>query len=370
MSALAPLFALAVAASGHLEDERADVRDKLEQERASYEALLEERKDVLGTLDLIERAFRDATARSVALEQGVRRLEARARQQAQSEAQARAAAAEARKVLGPKVVQLDRLFRKGQLARLVSAKDFASLVKQERALGRIAQADLQALAEVEAVESFARLEAARAQRLQASALVLGTTLQEAKTLLEGRRANWQELLASVTAESRQVSRVVKELEAEERHLTSLVGELTSADASEFRQRKGHLPFPAAQGLVEAGFGKVVNPRFNTVTVQKGLDIRAPLGTAVRAVASGTVVFSGWLKGYGNLVIVDHGAGYHSLYAHLAHALVEVGNQVEEEEDIAKVGDTGSLKGAFLYFEVRKRGEAVDPLPWLDPSQVP
>ena len=67
-----------------------------------------------------------------------------------------------------------------------------------------------------------------------------------------------------------------------------------------------------------------------------------------------MVFAGWLKGYGNLVIVDHGGAYHSLYAHLKDAAVEVGVEVEEGEEIATVGDTGSLKGAYLYFEIRKQ----------------
>jgi septal ring factor EnvC (AmiA/AmiB activator) len=113
-----------------------------------------------------------------------------------------------------------------------------------------------------------------------------------------------------------------------------------------------------------GFGKVVNPRFNTVTVQKGLDLRAAAGTQVVSVGEGAVAFAGWLKGYGNLVIVDHGSGYHSLYAHLGELSVEVGNEVQEGEALGSVGDTGSLKGAYLYFEIRKQGQAVDPLPWL------
>jgi septal ring factor EnvC (AmiA/AmiB activator) len=107
------------------------------------------------------------------------------------------------------------------------------------------------------------------------------------------------------------------------------------------------------------------PRFNTVTVQKGIDIRASLGTEIVSVAPGTVVFAGWLKGYGNLVIVDHGDAYHSLYAHLDRLDVEVGMVVEQEEAIGLVGDTGSLKGAYLYFEIRKGGQAIDPLPWLE-----
>jgi murein hydrolase activator len=113
---------------------------------------------------------------------------------------------------------------------------------------------------------------------------------------------------------------------------------------------------------------VVNPRFNTVTVQKGIDIRAAEGAEVHAIGTGSVVFSGWLKGYGNLVIVDHGSAFHSLYAHLSNSQVDVGTAVEEGEKIGQVGDTGSLKGSYLYFEIRKGGQAVDPLPWLKPEE--
>ena len=103
-------------------------------------------------------------------------------------------------------------------------------------------------------------------------------------------------------------------------------------------------------------------------MQKGIDIRAAEGAEVRTIGTGSVVFSGWLKGYGNLVIVDHGSNFHSLYAHLSNSQVDVGNEVEEGEVIGQVGDTGSLKGSYLYFEIRKGGQAVDPLPWLKPEE--
>jgi septal ring factor EnvC (AmiA/AmiB activator) len=77
-----------------------------------------------------------------------------------------------------------------------------------------------------------------------------------------------------------------------------------------------------------------------------------------------VAYSGWLKGYGNLLILDHGSGYHSLMAHLSRTLVQVGQQVEAGQPVAQVGDTGSLKGSYLYFEIRYRGQAIDPVPWL------
>ena len=112
------------------------------------------------------------------------------------------------------------------------------------------------------------------------------------------------------------------------------------------------------------FGRLVHPKFNTVTVQKGLDIRAAAGAPVKALAPATVAWSGWLGGYGNLVVLDQGGGYHTIYAHLSEVLRPVGARVFPGEVVGTVGETGSLKGPYLYFEVRRRGLAVDPMPWV------
>src|SRR5688572_21263839 len=84
-----------------------------------------------------------------------------------------------------------------------------------------------------------------------------------------------------------------------------------AKAAPFEDLKGRLSFPV-KGYLGAGFGKVIDPRFGTVTLQQGIALRAPAGEAVRAVAPGKIVFAGWLRGYGNLLILDHGGGYHTL----------------------------------------------------------
>ncbi len=136
-----------------------------------------------------------------------------------------------------------------------------------------------------------------------------------------------------------------------------------AGATGFAALKGKLPHPAP-GPIAVGFGRVVNPLFNTVTVQNGLDIAAPAGAPVRAVAAGKVVHAGWFKGYGNLIIVDHGEGYHSLVAHLGSMQTAMGEEVGAGTVLGTVGDSGSLKGAYLYFEIREHGRPVDPRPWL------
>jgi len=99
-------------------------------------------------------------------------------------------------------------------------------------------------------------------------------------------------------------------------------------------------------------------------VQNGVDVEAPAGAPVRAIAPGRVVHAGWFKGYGNLVIVDHGEGYHTLVAHLASMQTAMGEEVDAGTVLGTVGDSGSLKGPYLYFEIREKGRPVDPRPWL------
>ena len=92
----------------------------------------------------------------------------------------------------------------------------------------------------------------------------------------------------------------------------------------------------------------------------------PLGQQIQVVHDGTVLYADWFRGYGKLIIVDHGEEFYSLYAHASDLLVQVGDAVRVGQLIARVGETGSLEGPQLYFEVRYRGEPQDPLAWLSP----
>ncbi len=361
---MSPLI-LALVLTAGVDDERAELAEKIEAERAVFESLKSDKADLLTGLDWFERRFRESAERAARLQNSVAQLHARAEAMRAEEARAHAEADEKEKALAPRLKTLYRLSREDRVSRLVSARDFATLVKRERGLAALVAGDLKALEALARISRYQRLSASRLERLVDTAAAIEKVLAFEQQLAASRKARFLELVAQTNAEQKRVGRVIAELEREEKQLTAFVGELKSSAASGFRARRGHLPLPVVGGLVEVGFGNVVNPRFNTVTVQKGLDIRARLGAKVLAVAEGTVAFSGWLKGYGNLVIIDHGGGYHSLYAHLAHSLVEAGNEVEEGEDIAAVGDTGSLKGAFLYFEIRKQGQAIDPATWIE-----
>ena len=120
----------------------------------------------------------------------------------------------------------------------------------------------------------------------------------------------------------------------------------------------------AEGRVRSGFGTVVHPRFKTKIPHPGWDIQAPAGDPIRAVFDGEIVYSGWMRGYGLMAVIDHGNGLHSVYAHASVLWVEPGERIARGARLGIVGETGSFSGPSLYFELRVNGQAVDPRLWL------
>jgi septal ring factor EnvC (AmiA/AmiB activator) len=98
--------------------------------------------------------------------------------------------------------------------------------------------------------------------------------------------------------------------------------------------------------------------------RSGIDIKAERGEPIRSVCSGKVLYASWFKGYGNIMIIDHGDNYYTVYGHIEELLKSQGDHVQKDEIVATVGDAGSRMGTKLYFEVRHHGKSLDPLRWL------
>lgn len=112
------------------------------------------------------------------------------------------------------------------------------------------------------------------------------------------------------------------------------------------------------------FGRVVDAEFFTETYRTGVVFGAEQGAPVRAVAAGRVRYAGWFRGFGRLVIIAHGDSYFTVSGHLSEMFVAVGDRVSAGDTIGAVGDTGSLTGPQLYFEIRLGGDPLDPGEWL------
>jgi septal ring factor EnvC (AmiA/AmiB activator) len=248
-------------------------------------------------------------------------------------------------------------------------------------LGRITRVDVARLTEFG--ETAERLTARQQAvvRGRRELVALRRAVEAERAAIDEEAARRRSLLAEVRGDRATHERMAAELEEASRRLEALVSKLSRRLATKraavrpaepagprppgvgLGTLRGQLPWPT-EGRVVAGFGRQVHPRFGTETFRRGVDIEAEEGASIRAVYAGTVLYRGWLKGYGNLVILDHGAGYYTLYAHASELLVGEGDRVQAGQGIARVGETGSLDGPRLYFEVRYQGRPEDPEQWL------
>jgi len=179
------------------------------------------------------------------------------------------------------------------------------------------------------------------------------------------RAYHERMVGELTEASHRLEAFIRELQAKQRKLARIPPPKggIEAPAIGFGALKGRLPWPT-EGKIVTGFGAQVHPRFGTRTFRNGVDIEAAVGREVLAVHGGHVIYTGWFKGYGNLIIMDHGNDYYTLYAHIADIEAKEGDDVRQGQRIGTVGDTGSLAGSRLYFEVRYQGRPQDPEQWL------
>jgi septal ring factor EnvC (AmiA/AmiB activator) len=179
------------------------------------------------------------------------------------------------------------------------------------------------------------------------------------------RAYHERMVGELTEAARRLEAFIGDLQAKQRRLARVPppkGGIAPPGVG-FGGLRGRLPWPT-EGRVIAAFGAQVHPRFGTRTFRNGVDIEANEGRDVAAVYGGHVIYTGWFKGYGNLIILDHDNEYYTLYAHMADIGVREGDDVRQGQRLGTVGDTGSLEGPRLYFEVRHQGKPQDPEQWL------
>ena len=200
-----------------------------------------------------------------------------------------------------------------------------------------------------------------------SAVVLRRS-REQETLQKARRSK-KILLAEVKQDAASLEKMLQELRAKAARLNELVKKLETEGVQPYTgnlaglpAQKGRLLWPVP-GKLRVGFGTSRHGELGTLIESHGFDIEAAAGTPVNAAASGKVIFANSLRGYGKLIIVDHGSKYYTLYAHMARFTKQVGDPVAAAEVIAYSGYEGR---DAVYFEIRQGGKPLDPGDWLKP----
>jgi septal ring factor EnvC (AmiA/AmiB activator) len=275
-----------------------------------------------------------------------------------------------RKSMERTLVALYKFGRFDVFQSLLQADNVQVLFSQSKLLAGLARYQEETIAEY--LKTLDELGATRtaleAKRAEIASLASRSRAKRAEVEAEERKN--KDLLTRIEANKKTFEQNLSELKASAEELQLLMKKLAGQTASlpfipvPLSDRRGRLPWPI-EGQVASSFGIQRHARFNTAVKNNGIEIvPRPDNLIVQAVHPGKVVFADFLQGYGNLLILDHGLTYYTLYAHCSEFLVRLGDVVREGQPLAVAGDYGSLKGATLYFEIRFRTLALDPLLWL------
>ncbi|MBE0402662.1 Lipoprotein NlpD [Halomonas citrativorans] len=264
--------------------------------------------------------------------------------------------------------QLAALYRLGptpQLKLLLNQGDPAELDRMQAYLNRFTQARNERLAEIARLDTaLADTEQALNER-QTRLASVATELDAQRVRLAERTTNRRNVVATLDdrygSEADRLADLNDNREQAERKLREIQEELARLDAptpsTQITRTQGDLPWPV-QGAITTTFNRRDGVHYN------GIVIQASAGTQVNAVHTGRVVFADWMRGFGNLLIIDHGDQIMTLYAHLQQFSVRPGQQVSRGDEIGRVGDSGGQSNNALYFEVRQSGKPINPQRWI------
>lgn len=352
------------AAAGRLRSSIEASRERVGEHEREERNLLERLEEVDRSMDTLRSDVQRSEQRAAKAQAELARVDERL-------TQARQRLASTRRAMSVRAVALYKSGAVGPLRVLFSSSSLQQMLSKVGSLERLLEYDAGLIArfssEVERLQTVEREAERSAGRRDAAR----ATLREHSQALRAERAAKRELLAMVRSDRSRERALLVELERSARVLEETLSGLsgvgaaegTSLDGSGFAARRGSVNRPV-RGRIQQSFGRVVDEEYQTVIFRKGVEFAAASGDSVRAVARGRIRFAGWFRGYGKIVIVDHGDDYFTVSGHLADIFVEVGDLVGENDTLGTVGETGSLSGPSLYFEVREGGSPLDPAEWL------
>lgn len=378
-------LAVALAGCVAFSAQAAPTKDELGQLRQRLQALRQEleknegsRSEAADALRSAERAISEATRKLAALAAREREIDARLAALDEEARRVKQAVREQREIIGRLLREQYRAGPQESLRLLLNSEDPNQIARHLHYLTYLARARTERVRALkEDLDRLARLQGeAQAERDHLARVLAEQTAERER--LEKEREERKAILAQLAEKIQEQRRQIDTLKRDEARLSRLVQRLgkalaerkppalrnqatpdASLDGRAFAELKGRLRLPVPGELAHR-FG---SPREGGLT-WKGLFIRTQPGQPVKAIAAGTVVFADWLRGFGNLLILDHGRGFMSLYGFNEALLREVGEQVKGGELIAQAGNTGGHSETGLYFEIRHEGKPLDPLEWV------
>ncbi len=347
------------------------VKEQLKQTRSEVAEITRKEKAVIDEFNTGEQALNKARKQVQAAKSALAAIEAKISDIREQSEVLEKEIRESEAYAASRLVGIYKLNWVGKIHLLATADSFFDFINRKSALEHILNHDEQLLQNMHrnqvALEILITEQQARATEKRA----LESSLNEHIRKLSAAQSRRSAVLKRIRSEKKLGLAALESLKQAARELDSTMDTLppspvqppADTEIKPFKTYKGLLSWPV-KGKIISFFGPYRDQRYKVMNFRSGIDIQAERGEPIRSISEGLTIFANWFKGFGNMIIIDHGDHYYTVYAHLEEVFKVKGDRVEKGEVIATVGDSGSLLGPALHFEVRHHGKPVDPLKWI------
>ena len=353
--------------------EAENISRKIKKGKAEILTFTRKEASIVNSLNDIDLALNKARKQTSAIKSELASLEKRIDETIQRSADLKKKIKTNEDYASKRLVALYKLNWLGKMHILASAQSVYDLFQRKHTIERILAHDenirqnlLNNNAELQKL--LALLNAQKSEKLS-----LEANLKKHITLMSGKRAQRSRLLDDIRNKRSLEMAAIEILKKASANLDQAIQSISLKSYSpkttqnilpkSFTSLKGLLNMPV-KGKIISFFGPFKNKKFNVVNFQSGIKIKADRGEPVRSVCDGHILYASWFKGYGNMIIIDHGDNYYTVYAHAEELFTSKGDKVETGQVVATVGESGSMIGPNLHFEIRHHGKPMDPLKWI------
>ncbi len=356
-----------------IEKAKSKVKDflrRIENEELQINAYTKNEKELISKLQETEKALDNARRQSAAISAELAKIKVEISKTQQHADEIQKTIDTGKGYAVKRLVALYKLNNLGEMNLFASAASVYEIQKNKAAVERILKYDQKIIKDlVDKKQQLAELLSALHQK-KADQALLEARHKEAVIRLTQEKSKRQTLLAELQTQKKNSLTTLKYLKEAAALLDKTIADL-SRESTPY-QNKTSRTFSASRGLLKmpvkgkiiSSYGTYIEPQSGATHFRKGIEIQAERGAPISAVFSGQIVYADWLKGYGNVIIITHGDNYHTVYAHAEDLFRKKGDIVETGDVIATVGETGSMSGPTLYFEIRHHGNTEDPLKWI------
>jgi len=360
-SAILPVYA----------DELEETRQQLQEISRSINAtqskvnsVKKQEKSIMGQIQDLEKNIQNTENQITATEDRIAFLQ-KSITETEADIEEKEKALEAKTdLLSERLVVLHEQGEVTYLEVLLSATDFKDFLTRYEMINSIIEQDAELIASIHKEKQDLEM---KKSDLEVKKKELESALKQQESMkeqLDLQKQEKQEILSNVQQEREAYERALAELEENSRQLEALIRQMQGGSSEALGTGVFTWPTPGYTSI-SSPYGMRYHPILKVRKMHTGVDIKAPMSATIVAADSGKVIHAGWMGGYGQVLVIDHGNGISTLYAHQSAFLVSNGQTVTKGQAIGKVGSTGWSTGPHLHFEVRINGSYTDPMPYLN-----